>query len=84
MREKRQGAKGRREHYTGEKSETKAKFVRGEETVKRAVKELGEEEFTHEGGREFHSGILTARKDERKRVELLEVNSRPWEDLRAR
>ena len=40
MREKRQGAKGRREHYTGEKSETKAKFVMGEETVKRAEKRV--------------------------------------------
>ena len=38
MREKRQGAKRRREHYTGEKSETKAKFVMGEEMVKRAQK----------------------------------------------
>ena len=39
-------------------------------------KEAGEEEVVQEGGRAFHSGMATARKEVRKRAELLEGNSR--------
>ena len=47
-------------------------------------KEVGEEEFVQERVREFHSGIATAKKEVRKRAELLGGNSRLCGDLRFR
>ena len=47
-------------------------------------KEVGEEEFVQERGREFHSGMATAKKEVRKRAELLDGNPRLCGDLRFR